>query len=76
MLLTGSEVVDHGLPVPGQVRDTFGPQLASVVEMLGGICTGQVRIGDSYGEWLAALEDAGLTPSPVTPRHPPCHPTS
>ena len=25
-------------PAPGQVRDTFGPQLAAVVEMLGGIC--------------------------------------
>ncbi|WP_104140463.1 molybdopterin molybdotransferase MoeA [Arthrobacter sp. ZGTC131] len=59
LVLTGAEVVDHGLPVPGQVRDTFGPQLASVVDMLGGLCTEQVRIGDSYGEWLEALEDAG-----------------
>ncbi|MEN8583798.1 molybdopterin molybdotransferase MoeA [Burkholderia sp. RS01] len=59
LVLTGSEVVDHGLPVPGQVRDTFGPQLASVVEMLGGLCAEQVRIGDSYGEWLEALEDVG-----------------
>lgn len=58
LVLTGAEVVDHGLPVPGQVRDTFGPQLASVVDMLGGLCTEQVRIGDSYGEWLEALEDA------------------
>jgi molybdopterin molybdotransferase len=57
LVLTGAEVVDHGLPVPGQVRDTFGPQLASVVEMLGGLCAEQVRIGDSYGEWLEALED-------------------
>jgi molybdopterin molybdotransferase len=57
LVLTGSEVVDHGLPVPGQVRDTFGPQLASVVDMLGGLCAEQVRIGDSYGEWLEALED-------------------
>ena len=57
MLLTGSEVVAHGLPAPGQVRDTFGPQLASVVEMLGGIPAGQEKIGDSYEEWLAALED-------------------
>lgn len=57
LLLTGSEVVTHGLPAPGQVRDTFGPQLASVVEMLGGIPAGQEKIGDSYEEWLAALED-------------------
>jgi molybdopterin molybdotransferase len=57
LLLTGSEVVAHGLPAPGQVRDTFGPQLASVVDMLGGIYAGQERIGDSYPEWLAGLED-------------------
>jgi molybdopterin molybdotransferase len=59
LLLTGSEVVDHGIPEPGKVRDTFGPQLASVVGMLGGICAAQVRIGDSYSEWLEALEDEG-----------------
>ncbi len=57
LLLTGSEVVAHGLPVPGQVRDTFGPQLAAVVEMLGGINGGQERIGDSYAEWLDGLAD-------------------
>lgn len=57
LLLTGSEVVVHGLPTPGKVRDTFGHQLPAVVGMLGGIPGGQQRIGDSYGEWLAALED-------------------
>jgi molybdopterin molybdotransferase len=57
LLLTGSEVVAEGLPVPGQVRDTFGPQLASVVAMLGGIFAGKEKIGDSYAEWLAGLED-------------------
>ncbi|MET4094951.1 molybdopterin-binding protein [Arthrobacter sp. UYCu712] len=57
LVLTGSEVVPSGLPQPGQVRDTFGPQLAGVVGMLGGICSGEVKIGDSYSEWLAALED-------------------
>ena len=57
LVLTGSEVVSAGLPEPGEVRDTFGPQLAGVVAMLGGICTEEVKIGDSYAEWLAALED-------------------
>ncbi|MHA7222509.1 molybdopterin molybdotransferase MoeA [Arthrobacter sp. RHLT1-20] len=57
LVLTGSEVVASGLPEPGEVRDTFGPQLAGVVDMLGGICTDEVKIGDSYAEWLAALED-------------------
>ncbi|MFD5276870.1 molybdopterin molybdotransferase MoeA [Pseudarthrobacter sp. NPDC058362] len=57
LILTGSEVVEHGVPEPGTVRDTFGPQLPAVVEMLGGIPGGRQRIGDSYEEWLAALED-------------------
>jgi molybdopterin molybdotransferase len=57
LVLTGSEVVDEGTPDPGQVRDTFGPQLQGVVAMLGGLPGGQQRIGDSYEEWLAALED-------------------
>ena len=60
LLLTGSEVVGQGLPVPGQVRDTFGPQLAAVVELLGGINGGQERIGDSYAEWLDGLADLPL----------------
>ena len=57
LVFTGSEVVAAGIPQPGEVRDTFGPQLAGVVEMLGGICAGEAKIGDSYAEWLAALED-------------------
>jgi molybdopterin molybdotransferase len=57
LVLTGSEVVPAGIPQPGEVRDTFGPQLAGVVEMLGGICSAEVKIGDGYSEWLAALED-------------------
>jgi molybdopterin molybdotransferase len=60
LLLTGSEVVARGLPAPGQVRDTFGPQLPAVVEMLGGIIGGQEKIGDSYDEWLNGLEDIAL----------------
>jgi molybdopterin molybdotransferase len=57
LVFTGSEVVTAGIPQPGEVRDTFGPQLAAVVEMLGGICAGETKIGDGYAEWLAALED-------------------
>lgn len=65
LLLTGSEVIAQGLPVPGKVRDTFGPQLAAVIGMLGGIYAGQERIGDSYEEWLAGLEDlAPVVPDP------------
>ncbi|MGO4859519.1 molybdopterin molybdotransferase MoeA [Arthrobacter sp. 2MCAF14] len=63
ILLTGSEVVTSGLPAPGQVRDVFGPQLGTVLAMLGGAPVGQRRIGDSYQEWLAALSDTGTRPA-------------
>ncbi|WP_458107316.1 molybdopterin molybdotransferase MoeA [Arthrobacter sp. R3-55] len=56
-LLTGSEVVEQGIPQPGQVRDTFGPQLGAVVELLGGIAGDRLRVGDNYEEWIAALQD-------------------
>ncbi|MFP3463809.1 molybdopterin molybdotransferase MoeA [Arthrobacter globiformis] len=55
MLVTGSEVVTARVPVPGQVRDAFGPQLSTVIQMLGGVPGPLVRIGDSYEEWLTAL---------------------
>jgi molybdopterin molybdotransferase len=55
LLVTGSEVVTAKIPAPGQVRDAFGPQLSTVVGMLGGVPGQLVRIGDSYEEWLTAL---------------------
>jgi molybdopterin molybdotransferase len=55
MLVTGSEVVTARIPAPGQVRDAFGPQLSTVIQMLGGVPGPLVRIGDSYEEWLTAL---------------------
>ncbi|MCR1162144.1 molybdopterin molybdotransferase MoeA [Paenarthrobacter sp. UW852] len=55
VVMTGSEVVTSGDPAPGQVRDAFGPQLDAVIPQLGGVAVGQLRIGDSYEEWLAAL---------------------
>ncbi|MDR6986699.1 molybdopterin molybdotransferase [Paenarthrobacter nitroguajacolicus] len=55
VVLTGSEVVTSGEPAPGQVRDAFGPQLDAVITQLGGEPGGQLRIGDSYDEWMAAL---------------------
>lgn len=57
IVLTGSEVVASGVPAPGEVRDTFGPQLGTVISLLGGIPGSPLRIGDSYDEWLAALAD-------------------
>ncbi|WP_306919546.1 MULTISPECIES: molybdopterin molybdotransferase MoeA [unclassified Arthrobacter] len=62
IVLTGSEVVTQGVPAPGQVRDTFGPQLGTVISLLGGTPAGSLRIGDSYPEWLAALGGSDAFP--------------
>jgi len=57
VVLTGSEVVTSGERAPGQVRDTFGSQLGTVIAQLGGMPGSQPRIGDSSDEWLSALAD-------------------
>jgi molybdopterin molybdotransferase len=64
IVLTGSEVVTAGVPEPGNVRDAFGPQLGSVISLLGGTPAGSVRVGDSYDDWLAALDGSETFPGP------------
>ncbi|HST72444.1 molybdopterin molybdotransferase MoeA [Kocuria rosea] len=58
LLLTGSEVVEDGIPEPGQVRDAFGPQLPTFVEMLGGSVDQVRRVEDTAKAMLAALTEA------------------
>jgi molybdopterin molybdotransferase len=62
IVLTGSEVITAGIPTPGQVRDAFGPQLGTVISLLGAVPGVPVRIGDSYSEWLSVLEDPSALP--------------
>ena len=68
LLLTGSEVVAQGLPCPGQ-----GPRhLRPAACCRRGACwgafpAGQEKIGDSYDEWLAALEDGPAVAVPDAP---------
>lgn len=56
LVLTGDEVVDHGIPEPGHVRDTFGPQLPSFVAMLGGEVTASTHLRDDLDLLIAAIE--------------------
>lgn len=56
LVLTGNEVVEAGIPEPGHVRDTFGPQLPALIRMLGGIVTSSSRLGDDRDLLVAALE--------------------
>lgn len=69
LLMTGSEVVASGLPAPGWVRDAFGPQLGSVVDLSGAFYGGQAMIGDDYCDWIRALKGPGavqgLRPDPA-----------
>ncbi|MHA7210357.1 molybdopterin molybdotransferase MoeA [Arthrobacter sp. MDT1-65] len=55
LLMTGDEVIDHGLPYPGQVRDTFGPQLPGFVAMLGGHVDVAGRAKDDLDDVVAAI---------------------
>lgn len=56
LLLTGDEVDESGMPGPGRVRDSFGPQLPSVLRMLGAEVLSTRRIGDDFGETVESLE--------------------
>lgn len=55
LVLTGDEVVESGLPEPGQVRDTFGPQLPAFLSMLGGVVVARHRISDNLNHVVQAL---------------------
>jgi len=56
LALTGGEVVTSGLPTPGQVRDSFGPQLPALLGMLGASVTSSCRVADTLADTIAALE--------------------
>jgi molybdopterin molybdotransferase len=57
LLFTGDEVVESGIPKPGQVRDSFGPQLPAVLRMLGGTVASSRRVRDDLPSTIAALGD-------------------
>lgn len=58
VLLTGDEVVTAGIPLAGQVRDSFGPQLPQLLTMLGGQVISQQRVRDELGATIEALGQA------------------
>jgi molybdopterin molybdotransferase len=58
LILTGDEVVGSGIPEPGQVRDTFGPQFPAFIRMLGGTVTAAHHLRDDLGLLLTAIVDA------------------
>ena len=58
VLLTGDEVDARGIPGPGRVRDSFGPQLPAVLRMLGADVVSQRRIRDDL---IATIEAIGYS---------------
>jgi molybdopterin molybdotransferase len=74
LVYTGDEVVTAGIPGPGQVRDSFGPQLHSLIEMLGGRTATERRLPDSLDELTTALTTAtapALTTASPSPAYAP-----
>jgi molybdopterin molybdotransferase len=55
LVLTGDEVVQQGIPAAGQVRDSFGPMLPSLLAGLGGVVTDSIHLGDSLDAMVRAL---------------------
>jgi molybdopterin molybdotransferase len=58
LVFTGDEVVTHGVPPAGRVRDSFGVQFPALVGMLGGHVAGAVRVADHHEETVEALRDS------------------
>lgn len=58
LLLFGDELVDHGVPDVGQVRDSLGPQLPGWIRRLGGRVTRARQVGDTLDAHVAAIDDA------------------
>ncbi|WP_336922830.1 molybdopterin molybdotransferase MoeA [Aquipuribacter sp. SD81] len=56
VLLTGDEVVTHGVPAPGEVRDAVGPSLPGLVAHLGGRLVHRSRSDDAVEQLHPALE--------------------
>lgn len=59
LLLTGDEVVTSGVPAPGQVRDTFGPTLPAIVQVLGGEVSASRRLPDDFEATRRSILECG-----------------
>ena len=57
LVLTGDEVVTEGVPAPGYVRDSFGPQLPALLGMMGVRAHAVVHLPDRLPLLLEALHE-------------------
>ncbi|TAM66060.1 MAG: molybdopterin molybdenumtransferase MoeA [Microbacteriaceae bacterium] len=66
LILTGDEVVTEGIPAPGRVRDSFGPQLPALLAMFGAVVGSKQRLPDRLDALVDAL--SGTCPSTADSR--------
>jgi molybdopterin molybdotransferase len=66
-VFTGDEVVERGIPAPGMVRDSFGPQLPALLRMFGAVPASSRRVLDSLADTVAAIAaDSGADEVVIT----------
>ncbi|MDH4573146.1 molybdopterin molybdotransferase MoeA [Salinicola acroporae] len=59
LLLTGDEIVEPGQSLArGQIYNSNGPMLATLIRRFGGELVSQVQVADDFGATLARLEEA------------------
>jgi molybdopterin molybdotransferase len=59
LVLMGDELLETGLPAPGQVRDALGPQLPAWIARAGADVVDTRRVPDSLSQLITALVDGG-----------------
>lgn len=57
LILTGDEVVEAGIPEPGRVRDSFGPQLPTLLTLLGAVAASRRRLPDNLDLLTSTIAD-------------------
>ncbi|CAN5123612.1 molybdopterin-binding protein [soil metagenome] len=57
LVFTGDEVVTHGVPGPGRVRDSFAVQLPALFALLDGRVTRTSRVGDELERTVNAIDE-------------------
>jgi molybdopterin molybdotransferase len=58
LLLLGTEVIEVGVPGPGQVRDAYSPEFPALLSGLGVRLTGLRRLQDDLGQTVDALRSS------------------
>jgi molybdopterin molybdotransferase len=61
LLLLGTEVIESGVPAPGQVRDAYSPGFPALLAGLGTRLTGRRRLPDALDRTIDAIRSGSST---------------